>query len=125
MRRTADQIAAHDSLTLAVAPYRVILDQEGWPHVRCRNGWIEYHDGTLLAAYTDMPRLGRRLLAIPGVQRHQAGDDETRILFEPTLLPIVAAVLRAPRRRVLSPEQATRMRLSRTLNAASLAQEAV
>jgi hypothetical protein len=81
--------------------YRVDRDAEGFPVIPGRLGRIEWHDpeGRELAIYTDRPRLFARLLAIPGVRRHQTGDQEFRALFPAPVLLQVARVIKARRRR--------------------------
>jgi hypothetical protein len=66
-----------------------------------RLGRIEWHDpeGRELAVYTDRPRLFARLLAVPGIRRHQTGDQELRALFPAAVLPKVAHLIKARRRR--------------------------
>ncbi len=96
--------------TLA-APYRfqVRTDVEGWPIIPGRSGQIEWFDGDELAVYTNRPRLFAKLWSIPGVRRHQTGDAEMRAVFPPEALGQVAGVIKARRRRMLSPEQARRL----------------
>jgi hypothetical protein len=83
-----EQTAAFQSLRSLAAPlrFRVTRDRKGWPIIPGRLGQIEYHDGVELAVYTDRPRLFSKLWAIPGVRRHQTGDDEMRALFPPEAL---------------------------------------
>ncbi len=45
-------------------------------------------------------------MAIPGVKRHQTGDTEMRAVFPVEALEQVAGVIRARRRRELTPETA-------------------
>src|SRR5439155_7564306 len=82
-------------------------------------GAIEYHDGHALAVFTPRRRLHGPLLAIPGIRRHQRGDDELRALFlpEPSTLAAVAAIIHPRRRRVVAPEAIERIRQS-AVNAA-------
>src|SRR5262245_16039594 len=101
--RDRDKMTAHEqmrSLT-ASARYRVDSDVEGFPVIRGRLGRIEWRDpeGRELAVYTDRPRLFDRLLAIPGVRRHQTGDHELRALFPAADLQRVARLIKARRRR--------------------------
>jgi hypothetical protein len=58
---------------------------------------VEWFDGRDLAVYCDRPRLFAKLWAIPGVRRHQTGDQEMRATFPPEALEQVAAVIRAKR----------------------------
>ena len=101
---TDEQRAAHESLKVAAAPLRlrVTLDSEEWPRINGSTGQIEHNGGTLFAVYTNKPRMFAKLWAIPGVRRWQTGDDEMRALFPFTVLPAVAAVVRARVRRTSS-----------------------
>lgn len=87
----------------AAARLRVLRDAEGWPVIPGRLGRIEWQSPTELAVFTDRPSMHRRLWAIPGVRRWQVGDKEVRGLFPPEVLPAVAALIRARRRRVRPP----------------------
>ena len=95
------------------------LDIEGFPVIPGHYGQIEWFDGNDLAVYTDRPRLFARLWAIPGVRRHQTGDTEMRAVFSSGALPQVARVIKARRRRTLSPEEARRRGFKPTLRATS------
>jgi hypothetical protein len=98
--------------------FKITHDAEGWPVIPGRLGRIEWFcDGVdchacplpgevTLAVYTDRRRMHRLLLALPGVRSHQRGDDELRAVFLPEALAEVARVIRARRKRRLSPEQA-------------------
>ena len=127
MRRplTTEQAEAFAQLrTLAAASHlRVRPDDEGWPVIPGRLGQIEYHDGRDLAVFTDRPRLHAKLWAIPGVRRHQTGDQEMRALFPPETLEQVAGVIRARRRRTLSPESARRLGAQTAYRATSRRQD--
>jgi hypothetical protein len=65
--RTVEQAAAFRQLRALAAPFRfrVVADPEGFPVIPGRFGSIEYHDGEVLAVYTDRPRLFAKLWAIP------------------------------------------------------------
>jgi hypothetical protein len=76
---------------------RVTSDAEGYPAIPARYGRLEWFDGHDLAVYCDRPRLFAKLWAIPGVRRHQTGDQEMRAIFPPEALKQVAAVIRAKR----------------------------
>jgi hypothetical protein len=90
--------------------FRVRADAEGFPVVPGGYGQIEWHcDGVncsscalpgrfAIAVYSDRPRLFSKLLAIPGVRRHQTGDREMRAVFPVETLKQVAAVIRAQRK---------------------------
>jgi hypothetical protein len=49
--------------------------------------------------YSDHPRRFAKIWAIPGMRRHQTGDQEMRAVFPPEALEQVAEVIRARRRR--------------------------
>jgi len=78
---------------------RVTADAEGHPIIPGRYGRIEWFDGRNLAVYSDRPRLFAKIWAIPGVRRHQTGDQEMRAVFPPEALGLVAEVIQARRRR--------------------------
>jgi hypothetical protein len=102
MRDHEKMTALEQMRSLAAAgKYRVDRDTEGFPRIPGKLGRIEWHDpeGRELAVYTDRPRLFARLLAVPGVRRHQTGDQELRVLFPAAVLPQVAQVIQARRRR--------------------------
>jgi hypothetical protein len=98
MRQTNDQQTATEALRTPAGPYRVTLDPEGWPRIEGRYGQIEHHDGALLAVDSQAVRKLAPLVAL-GARRHQIGDEEYRLLFDPALLGAVARVIRARRRR--------------------------
>jgi hypothetical protein len=87
---------------------RVITDAEGYPAIPGRYGRVEWFDGHDLAVYSTHPRLFAKIWAIPGVRRHQTGDQEMRVILPPEALEQVAAVIHARRRRWLAPETARR-----------------
>ena len=102
MRKLDQHVAYERMRNLAErGRYRVLRDGEGFPVIPGRLGRIEWHDpeGRELAVYTDRPRLFARLLALPGVRRHQTGDHELRALFPVEALPQVARLIKARRRR--------------------------
>ncbi len=97
---TKEQSHAAERLRALQGRFKVSTDdRDGWPVISGQRGRIEYHDDDRLAVFTDHPRLFQKLLAIPGVRRHQAGDTEARMLFRPAALSAVAKVIRARRRR--------------------------
>jgi len=120
-----EQTAAFQSLRALAGPrrWRVTADREGWPIIPGRLGQIEYHDGVELAVYTDRPRLFAKLWAIPGVRRHQTGDQEMRALFPSEAIEQVAGVIRARRRRTLNPEAARRLGAGTAYRATSRRQD--
>src|SRR5438445_1121161 len=89
MRPTNDQQNATEALRTQAGPYRVTLDPEGWPRIEGRYGQIERQDGVLLAVDSQAVRKLAPLVAL-GARRHQIGDDEYRLLFDPVLLGDVA-----------------------------------
>lgn len=112
--QSAEQRAAFAHLRDLAGPHRlrVVADPEGFPVIPGRHGVIEWAGSTngQLAAYTTRRGVRPRLLGmIPGVIRHQVGDDELRVLFPLERLPEIAELLRARRRRTLSPEAARRL----------------
>jgi hypothetical protein len=110
-RRGSLEQRAVEQLRAVAAPwrFRVQEDAEGFPLIPGRWGQIEWFDGRDLAVYTTHPRLFRKLWAIPGMRRHQTGDTEIRAVFPPAALERVAIVIKARRRRTLTPEQARRL----------------
>jgi hypothetical protein len=101
-RSFADRAAAKapfDDLRRFARPLRLRItrDTEGFPVIPGRYGQIEWFDGRDLAVYSDHPRLFAKISAIPGVRRHQTGDDEIRATFPPEALEQVAGVIRAKR----------------------------
>jgi hypothetical protein len=77
----------------------VVRDAEGYPIIPGRYGRIEWFDGRDLAVYSDHTRVFAKIWAIPGVRRHQTGDQEMRAIFPPEALEQVAGVTRARRQR--------------------------
>ena len=109
--RTAEQMKAFAMLKELAKQhrFRVQADAEGFPMIPGRYGQIEWTGGPNLAVYTNRPRFFQKLWAIPGVSRHQTGDHEMRAIFPPEALEQVAAVIKARRRRSLSPEAARKL----------------
>lgn len=85
--------------------WRVRRDAEGLPAIRGRRGHVEAHDLTTLCVYVTgrgvLPKLLRELP--PGWRRHQIGDDEANLLAPVADLDRAATIVRAYRRRKLSP----------------------
>jgi len=71
--------------------FRVMADAEGFPIIPGRYGQIEWTGGPSLAVYCERPRLFQKLWAIPGVTRHQTGDDEMRAVLPHEALEQVAS----------------------------------
>ncbi len=97
---TKEQLTAAEQMRLLPGRFKVERDPEGWPIIPGKLGRIEWHDpeGHELAVYTDRPRFFARLLAVPGLRRHQTGDHELRALFPREALPEVARLIKARRR---------------------------
>ena len=78
----AEQRQAHTQFR-AILPSRtrITLDVEGWPMARGRYGQLEWHDASTLAIFSSTPRMLAKLAQIPGVRRHQRGDQEFRLLL--------------------------------------------
>lgn len=109
-RFSVEQSAVEELRALAKSRrFRIQLDIEGFPLIPGRYGQIEWFDGDDLAVYTNRPRLFGKLWAIPGVRRHQTGDTEMRAVFPPEAVEQVAVVIKARRRRTLSPEAARKL----------------
>ena len=79
---TEQQAAVHMFRGL-VAPLRlrVALDPEGFPVAPGRLGQLEWHTQDVVAIYSQSMRMQSKLLQIPGIQRHQMGDREFRLLL--------------------------------------------
>jgi hypothetical protein len=95
---TSEQRTVAEILKALPARYRVKVDTEGWPYIAARYGRIEF-DGVVWTVYSDRPRLFRKLGAVPGVRRHQTGDDEARMILHHEALAEVARVIGAKKRR--------------------------
>lgn len=113
MNATAEQRAALGAFRTLVDPLRLRLkaDPEGWPVAAGRYGQIEWHDAGTVAIYSRTMRMLAKLTRIPGVRRHQIGDDEFRLLLavdksnDSDALRVVAFLLRLRTRRVQSERQ--------------------
>jgi hypothetical protein len=93
-----------------------------------RYGRLEWHDGSVLAVHTDRPRVCTRLWAVPRVQRWQVGDQGVRGLVPLERLPEVASLIQARRRRrgrLVTSEQALRLRARARIRATSAGSEPV
>ena len=119
-RRPVQQHALGQLRALTTQPrFRVVIDEEGFPYIPGRYGRVEWFDGRDLAVSSDRPRVFVKLWAIPGVRRYQTGDTEMRALFPLEALEQVAGVIKARRRRALSPEEARRRGFKPTPRATS------
>ena len=98
---TSELHAAWKQFRRLVTPsrYRLTKDPEGFPFIPGQYGVIEWFDGRDLAVYSDRPRLFAKIWAVPGVRRHQTGDQEMRAIFPPEAVEQVAEVIRARRQR--------------------------
>ena len=132
-RQTAEQADAFAQLRALAKPYRfrVQPDAEGFPVIAGRYGRIEWYcDGVnchscplpgqfALAVCSDHSRLFEKLWASTGVTGDQTGDEEMRAVFPPEALEQVAGVIKARRKRTLSPEEARRRGFKPTHRATS------
>lgn len=85
--------------------------REEWPwlmRMRCKYGAVYPYGGDLLQTFTDHPRIGRRLRALPFLL-HARGDAETVVRFQLDYLQDVLALLRPYRRRQLSSAHKARL----------------
>ncbi|HXG77511.1 MAG TPA: hypothetical protein VNJ53_13175 [Gaiellaceae bacterium] len=90
--------------------WRIRLDAERLPVIPGRRGSVGAHDRTTLVVYLRGRRVVRRALeALPlGWRRHQIGDDEANLLAPLGDLDRAAELVRAYRRRRVSPDQRRR-----------------
>ena len=103
---------------------RFASDKAWLYRIPCEYGHIYIHGANCLGASTSSSRMCSRLLALPGVTRHQVGDGEASVTFPPELLDQVCDLLHAKKRRKpLSPEaraalvaMGVRSRFGRTAN---------
>src|SRR5262249_29334899 len=105
---------------------RIALDNEGCPFIEGKYGKIESDDpqGRQLAVYCNHRRLFGQLFAVPGVRRHQTGDDEIRAFFPPEAFEQVAGVIRVKRKRGGSSEAARKAGAKTAFQGTSGVQEA-
>jgi hypothetical protein len=94
-RVSAEQANAFRQVQTVATPFRFRITDDPWVFaiIPGRYGQIEWFcDGVdchscplprqfALAVYSDRPRLFQKLWAIPGVTRHQTGDQEMRAVF--------------------------------------------
>jgi hypothetical protein len=73
--------------------------------IPAKHGWIGVHSDTELTAYCTARRLFPSLLAVPSTRQRQRGDRELAVSFDPEHLDRVAAILKARRKRIMSPAQ--------------------
>ena len=87
--------------------WRVRLDAEGLPVILGCRGNVSAHDLTTLCVYVRGRRFLLKLLrSLPiGWRRHQVGDDEANLLAPVADLDRAAELVRAYRRRHLTPER--------------------
>ena len=128
-----EQRAALATFRTLVAPLRlrVTADTEGWPIARGRYGQVEWHAPDTVAIYSQTMRMLARLAQIPGVRRHQIGDDEFRLLLrvgeavdgvhDSADLRSVVQLLQLRRRRIQSERQKAALLHGRHLFKAKIA----
>jgi hypothetical protein len=105
-----------DLHALAADHYRITLDESYeasdrtrddrlWCYrIPCKLGHVYVHGPATLGAWTGRRMVVSRLAAVPGVRVRQRGDSEITVVFPADRLDEVAAILKARRRRRLSPE---------------------
>jgi hypothetical protein len=77
-----------------------------YAQIPCRGGTIYPFGGTLLAVEVNgHPGTTKKLLAVAGVRLIQDGDREKTFIFDVTLLPQVAEIVRPRKRKRLSEAQ--------------------
>ena len=99
--------------------YRIAYEEQWaeWPaaerpwlaRIACKNGHVGVQGGDRLHAFTDRPRLGAQLRALPFIERAQ-GDVEVRVVFDASHLAAVLAILKPYRRRQVSEAERERLR---------------
>lgn len=99
--------------------YRIILEEHAhmWPmserpwlaRIRCRHGHVGVQGGERLYAFTNRPRIGARLRALPFIGKAQ-GDVEVRVVFPVDHLADVLAILIPYRRRQITEADRERLR---------------
>lgn len=79
--------------------------------IPCQLGHISPHGGDELLACTNRQRpiTAKRLLALPGARAVQDGEDGITVAFPASLFDQVAKIMKARRRRQLTPEQRERL----------------
>ena len=83
-------------------------DPAGWI-IPAKYGHVYAHSEELLAVATIGRGIVRRLLTVPGLRIVQDGSDGANCIFPPTSFDAVAGIIRAKRRRQLSPKQRARL----------------
>ena len=87
-------------------PTDLRTEAHGWPRddwpwlarILCHHGHVGVHGGERLYAFTDHPRIGAQLRALPFIERAQ-GDAEVRVVFHVDHQVAVLKVLKPYRRR--------------------------
>ena len=99
--------------------FRIVYEEQAgeWPvadrpwlaRIACHGGHVGVQGGDRLHAFTDRPRIGAQLRALPFPERAQ-GDAEVRVVFHVDHLEAVLAILRPYRRRQVSEAERERLR---------------
>ena len=99
--------------------FRITFEEQvaEWPvaerpwlaRIACKYGHVGVQGGDRLHAFTDRPRLGAQLRALPFIERAQ-GDVEVRVVFDASHLAAVLAILKPYRRRQVSAAERERLR---------------
>jgi hypothetical protein len=71
--------------------------------IPCKYGFINVHNDTQLAAYTNSGRIAIKLMTLENIIK-QRGDKEVRVLFTIDRLREVCNLLKARKKRKMSPE---------------------
>jgi hypothetical protein len=96
---TNEQREAREHL-LELGRYRIHTGTDGWPYIPGLYGRLEWDCG--YSVFTAHRRMIPKLLAIPGVSRHQMGDTEARMNLRPDAIRPVLDLIRARRPRAAS-----------------------
>lgn len=135
MSRTNEQREFFEKLRGLVAAagltrVRIVPDAEGFPIVPGRLGQVEWLGAAWrtgderLYVFTNRARMIAKLLAIPGVHKHQMGDSEARLWFgahDVACLREVCRTIRARARRAGGPGNPDALRRAREARTAPAA----
>jgi hypothetical protein len=90
----------------AAIPGQTRADRRWLPRIPCKYGHIYVAGTGTLGAYAEGRLITGKLARLPGVRVRQRGDCEVTVVFPPDLLPVVAPLLGARKRRRVSEAQA-------------------
>jgi hypothetical protein len=103
--------------TAAIEPSR---EERRWLiQIPGKMGFVSVHGENTLAVWSKSFQTIKRLAELPGLKLHQRGKQEARFLFGPESLRTVAEIIRARKRRQVTPEQRQELteRLKRGISA--------